>query len=264
MNHNQQFQDRPAHKAPRGLKTLAGAIALAMLTALPAMAEVINFDQQLPTAYAGGETFVDSGYQLLVQDSPYAIANGWTGGAAGAIINGADVNSCDVIACPGGNASNAFLGLNDGSVKLSRLDAHAFRISSLDYAFVAPVGGLSNAVYGQLVLTGQLAGGGTISTALDFPTQNANGDFAFSNAALNSVFSHANLSGLTISACLFDGNGSCFNSADFPAMNQAQFGIDNLNVSAVPEPSAYLMMGLGLAGLGLARRRAKAAAAKSI
>ncbi|NRR30725.1 PEP-CTERM sorting domain-containing protein [Oxalobacteraceae bacterium] len=48
-------------------------------------------------------------------------------------------------------------------------------------------------------------------------------------------------------------------------MNQAQFGIDNLNVSAVPEPATYLMMGLGLAGLGLARRRAaKAAAVKSI
>lgn len=40
------------------------------------------------------------------------------------------------------------------------------------------------------------------------------------------------------------------------ANNANLVGIDSVSISAVPEPSTYLLMGLGLAGVGLLRRRA--------
>lgn len=43
------------------------------------------------------------------------------------------------------------------------------------------------------------------------------------------------------------------------ANNAAYIGIDTVSVTAVPEPSTYAMMGLGLAALALVRRKAKKA-----
>ena len=51
-------------------------------------------------------------------------------------------------------------------------------------------------------------------------------------------------------SCDFDGECNAFNS------NQGQFALDNISdVSAVPEPSTYAMLGLGLALVGFAARR---------
>ncbi|HJU99755.1 MAG TPA: NF038120 family PEP-CTERM protein [Burkholderiaceae bacterium] len=235
-------------KSTPTLKHLAGVVvsAAALLGAAPAMADTINFESHGPDIFAGGDSFAEAGYTMQVLDS---IAGG--GGFAGAIANGADPDTCSVAACPVGNNSMYYLGLNDGGLNIHRTDASAFSLHGLDYAFVAPVGGLPNFSYGQLVLTGTLAGGGTVRNAFDFQLQNGAGNYVFGAVPLGSAFGQATLSGLTVSACLFDGNGSCFN----PAANQAQFAIDNLNVSAVPEPSAYAMLMLGLGGVAFAARR---------
>lgn len=255
MIHIQQQQERRA--AMSGLKQLAGVVAgaLALMSATPAMAEVIDFQSQAPTIYFGGDKFAEAGYSMSVLDTA---AGG--GGFAGAIADGLDPNTCSVAACPTGNNSLYYLGLNDGGLNIKRTDTRAFTLHSLDYSFLAPLAGLPNFSYGQLVLTGKLNGGGTIQNTFDFPLQNANGEYAFSAAPLSATFGHAVLSELTISACLYDIGGSCAN----PAANQAQFGIDNLNVSAVPEADAYAMLLAGLAGLALVkRRRAKSSALSS-
>lgn len=230
------------------LKHLAGAVvgAVALLGAVPAMADTITFDSHGPDIFAGGDTFDEAGYTMQVLDT----AGG--GGFAGAI---GDASSCAVAACPAGNSSMYYLGMNDGGLNIHRTDASTFSLQGLDYAFVAPVGGLPNFNYGQLVLVGQLAGGGTVSSAFDFPLQNAGGSYLFGAVPLGAAFGHASLSELTVSACLFDGNGSCFN----PAANQAQFAIDNVNVSAVPEPASYAMLMLGLGAVAFAARRRAAA-----
>jgi hypothetical protein len=197
--------------------------------------------------FTGGDHFSEAGYTMTVLDS---IASGG-GGASGMIADGANQYTCDVSQCPSGNSTHYYLGLNDGGLNVARIDSKAFQLKGLDFAFMAPLAGLQNFNYGQLSLTGTLLGGGTVHTQFDFPTQDADGLYTFGSAALNTSFSNATLTSLTVSACMFGNDNQCYNPAD----NQAQFGIDNLNVTAVPEPETYAMLLAGLAAMGLLSRR---------
>lgn len=250
MNHFKQAQ----------LKKMTGAAlgALALMSATPAMAAVIDFESIAPSIYGGTDTLSEAGYTMTVIDTPAAGPAGT--GLAGAVGDGSDPYLCAVAACPTGNASHFYAGLNDGSLRVARGDHGAFQVSSIDYAFLAPVGGLPSYSYGQLTLLGTRADGGTISVAYDFPVLDASGSSPFRTTALT-AFGNIGLSSLVISSCLFDGAGGCFKPLD-GAENQAQFAFDNLNLSAVapvPEPETYAMFGLGLGLVGLlSRRRAKA------
>lgn len=227
------------------LTKLALVGALALMSAAPAMADTINFDTLDPTIFGGGETFTESGYTLEVVD-------GGSGGFAGAIGNGNDPFQCEVASCPSGNSSYFYFGVNDGGLKITRNDQLAFRLSSLDYAFLAPIGGLPGYSYGQLTVTGTTVAGASVHASFDFPTL-VGGSSPFVNANLFSQFGSTSFSNVTVSSCVFDGE-NCIN----PASYQAQFALDNLVLAPVPEPETYAMMGLGLAAIGLvARRRAK-------
>jgi len=261
MNHTKQAQ----------LKKITGAIlgAFALMSATPAMAAVIDFESIAPSIYGGTETLSEYGYTMTVIDTPAAGPDGT--GFAGAVGDGNDPYLCAIAACPTGNASHFYLGVNDGGLKVARGDNAAFQVSSIDYAFLAPLGGLPSYSFGQLTLLGTRTDGGTISVAYDFPLLNAQGSSPFVTNALT-AFGNVSLSSLVISSCLFDGAGGCY-SPLAGAENQAQFAFDNLNLSAVgpvapvPEPETYAMMGLGLGLVGLlSRRRAKsqAAAATSV
>ena len=252
MNHMKQ-----AH-----LKKITGAAlgALALMGATPAMAAVIDFESIGPAIYGGTETLSENGYTMTVIDTP-AVPGGT--GFAGAVGDGSDPFLCAIAACPTGNASHFYMGVNDGSLKVARGDNAAFQVSGIDYAFLAPVGGLPSYSWGQLTLLGTRTDGGTISVAYDFPLLDAVGNSPFVTNSLT-AFGNISLSSLVISSCLFDGAGGCYSPLP-GSENQAQFAFDNLNINAVapvPEPETYAMMGLGLGLVGLlSRRRAKAAAA---
>ncbi|GJI91710.1 NF038120 family PEP-CTERM protein [Duganella hordei] len=236
------------------LKTIGAATfgALALMGAAPAMADTINFETIGSAIYNGTETFSEAGYNMTVIDTP---ASETGTGFAGGVGNGSDPYLCEIAACPTGNGSYFYMGLNDGTLKVSRADNQAFRLYSVDYAFLPPVGGLAGYSYGQMTVVGQKVGGGTVSFNYDFPAL-IGGQSPFLGAALSHDFGSTAFSSVTIGACLFDG-ASCVH----PAGNQAQFSIDNLNLAAVPEPETYAMMGLGLAVISLlSRRRAKKAA----
>jgi len=237
--------------------TAATLGALVLMSAAPAMAGTIDFESVTPTIYGGTEVFTDGAYKLTVIDTPAAGPGGT--GFAGAVGDGSDEFLCAIAACPVGNTSNFYLGVNDGSLKVERSDGQAFQLASIDYAFLAPVGNLGQYSFGQLTLVGVKADGGSVSYAYDFPVLNEAGASPFTTVWLSSTFGNSYLSSVTIGSCLFDGNGGCY-SPLAGAENQSQFAIDNLQV--VPEPETYAMMGLGLGVVGwLSRRRARAAQA---
>ncbi|WP_348694762.1 NF038120 family PEP-CTERM protein [Duganella fentianensis] len=252
MNYSTPMQHA---SAVRGLKKISAAAlgALALMSAAPAMADVIDFESQLPDIFLGGMTFEERGFTLLVQDT---LAAGGGSGFAGALVNGLDPYSCGVAVCPSGNSSIYFMSVNDGSVQmsLSMANGQGFRLSALDYGFMVPVGGLPAGILpGKLTILGEKVGGGTVSTEVEFAALNGSGSSPFLHATLASQFAANTFSSVQFSSCLYDGLGGCSAYG-----NQSQFAIDNIEVAAVPEPQTYAMMGLGLAAIGLLSRRRRA------
>lgn len=237
------------------LKPLIAAATLGAAFASPAaLADPIDFESTLLTSLNGNESTSAGGFRFTAADGPVAQFFGFTG-VAGAVYNGGQ--GCGDTPCPAGNTSNFYTGLNDGSVTLTHEGGRFFGLGSLDFGFLAAVPGLPDGTWGQLRLSGSLVGGGVLERALDFAGQNVNGEFMFSNWLLDAGFASSALNSLTISACMYDGSGACVNSVDAPALNLAQFAIDNLAVS-VPEPAAPALLMLGALGMALtARRRAK-------
>ena len=241
--------------------TAATVGALAVMSATPALAGVIDFESVAPNIYGGTEVITQSGYNLTVIDTPAAGPGGT--GFAGAIGDGSDPFLCTVAACPTGNASQFYLGVNDGSLKVTRTDNRLFQLTGLDYAFLAPVGNLGGYTYGQLTLVGELSNGTNVSYAYNFPVLDSLGYSPFETLSLT-AFGGNYFSSVTIGSCLFDGNGGC-TSPLAGAENQSQFAIDNLRVAPVPEPETYALMGLGLGLVGwMSRRRSRAASAARI
>jgi len=235
---------------------LGAATALALLGAAPAMASVVDFESVPLDFYVDGTVLSENGYALQVVDTHEG-----GGGLAGTLINGQDPTSCWLGGCPTNNGSRFYAGIADGALRIAREDGGAFSLSSLDYGFIAPVGGQANFSYGQLVFTASVRDvADTISYALDFPGTDSVGNPLFNTAFLNPAFASSALTSVTIRACLFDGNSGCsfpqgINDANF---NQAQFALDNISLAEVPEPGSLALIGLGLSALALRGRKSAA------
>lgn len=239
------------------IKKLAACTLAAAAAALaaPAHAGLVTLDAQQPMVYNHGEQFHDGGLTFTARISAYVQSLGISEGLGGTILDGSNPNSCGaVIDCPSGNASKYYAGWNDGSVDVQR-GGGFYSLRSLRFSFFAPVAGQPDGSYGQLVLNATTTDGASVSRMADFAGQDGDGHFMFSTWTLDDDFAALRLSTLNISACLFDGNGGCFNMADW-APYAAQFAIDDLDVS-LPLPGSAPLLLLGLAGLAAIRRRAQ-------
>lgn len=252
-----------AAAVPAVLKKLLCAGVFGAMAA-SAQAEVLTFDaaQNVVTpVLAAGDTvyntddrFTEGMFTMQVNNNPTSMPGEY--GGVGAMIDSNNPFACTLIACPEGTGSIYFAGLNDGWLNITISGAAGFRVAGLDYAFVAPLMGLENFSYGRLMLTGTTAAGTTITTGADFAGQNGAGRFMFDAFTVESAFRNTTLTSLSLGACLFDMNGDCVFTREV-VQNQAQFAVDNIDLSVIPEPSSYALMLLGLAGLGaFARRRA--------
>lgn len=227
------------------------ALALAATAACSAAsAGVVTFESFAPTIYSQGATF-GSGYdKLTVQGTPSEFLGG-------AILQGSDPSSCDIAACPVGNASRYYVGLADTGLNFMRSDT-SILLSSLDFGFVLPVAGLVVGPVGQLRVTGTLSNGDTTSVAKDFSSQNADGNFAFSRWDIGGTFAQTRFTQVAFNACLYLTDGSCSFDSNF-TMGQAQFAIDNIEF--VPEPASMALVAISLGGMFAVRRRKSAPSA---
>ena len=246
--------NRLSHARVSPATVFAALASVSVLAPAPALAGVMSFDNLRPDVYASGQTLNTSNYQLQFLADPTTAAGGGISGV-GAILDGSAASSCDIAACPQGASGNYLAILNDGGVNFSRADHRAFSLAGFDYSFIAPVSGLPNMQWGQLQLSGTLSNGQVVSTSLAFPGQGSDGNYHFQSASLLGGFSNYSFTGLTFNACIFNDTGACSNSIDFPAFNQGQFALDNINISAVPEPSTYMLMLVGLGAIGMLSRR---------
>lgn len=231
----------------------AGLAAAAALLCAPASATTIDFSSLPPSTHAGGETLNEYGFDMTFRESPLAAEWGIST-AIGSVVNPGDPTSCLIISCPVGADGNYLAITNDGGVRFARASGAAFKLSALDLAFITPVD-VPDASYGLLRLFGTGLDGTVTSLELEFPGQNAAGDFLFGAANIAADFRALTLASLTIDACVFDFDNNCVNSLDNPANNQAQFALDNLVFAEVPEPASLLLLAGSFGVLLLQRRR---------
>ena len=126
-----------------------------------------------------------------------------------------------------------------------------FSVNSFKFAFLPVVPGFYGAgdLPGQLIASYMDAMGGMGTQTFDFGASDAAGTFAFDMVGTSGALAGA-LKSLTFSACVFDGLGGC--SAGF---NDAQFAIDNIDVTVIPEPTSLALVALALVAASASRRR---------
>jgi hypothetical protein len=217
------------------------ALAIAAASACSAAsAEMITFESVAPDVFNGGQTFVDGLTTLTVLGE----------GFSGATIGAGDMSACDILTCPKGNPTSFYVGLNDGALSVKFTDGGAIRLQGLDFGFVLPMPVAIDGPVGRLQVTGVRMNGTLASISKDFSAQDSNGDYGFTRWNFNGQFGQTDFKSIMFNACVYDMDGACSSQAE----NLAQFAIDNIAV-AVPEPSNWLLMGLGLAAVGAIARR---------
>ncbi len=182
----------------------------------------------------------------------------------GSLIGGASGGTCDAsIVCPSNNNSTYYTSLNTGAVYLA--GPSTVKLQSFDAAFLAPSSGVPTGAFGLLVLEADRSDGSAALGAFALHGPATNGSTSFStylaSNAIYGLFSGSTgtiNSGNVVDVQFFEFycSSSSLGSCGLDRSNLGQFALDNLTVAGpIPEPSSWLLMALGLAGVGAAARR---------
>lgn len=210
------------------------AFACAFGAPMAQAATVIDFEPEALTGlYFPGDSFIQGDYTLTTLFD-YGIV---------------DTTAALGTQAPTGNATQFYFNANDGALSIVRSDAALFNLSGFSAAFVpldpAP---LQTTV---IVAVGVKQDNTLVSASWSFAAS-ATSHFPFSVYASAADFAaFSGIKQVDFRACALVGTTVCA----VPTMNNGQFAIDDILVSAVPEPTTTLLMTLGLLGLGLRARR---------
>lgn len=224
------------------LKSIIAAAALS--TCAAAQADVtLNFEGDAPgIVFAGQQTYIDN-YWIETYGGTL------TTDLAGVITDGSDRYACDTpLSCPVNNKSKYLSLLNDSYFYFGLEDDSKFKVTGLQASFIGAGQASFPATSGILQLQGYSANGaavgGALQLALSGPT---NGAFNFANYSTG-AFGNQLVSYVLVLGFACDASGNCNRNS-----NLSNFAIDN--IVTVPEPTTLALLGLGLAGFGVSRRR---------
>lgn len=231
------------------------AVAAIVLSTAAAQAEIIDFEQpaggpnaqSVPFLYHG-DVFLQGSYYFNVFSND---ANAQLGDFVGTMIDGNDLSMCFSVLCPTNNPSTFYGSLNDGAVAIGRMDGQSFAVNGFDASFLGASGSSLPPVSGLLRLQGFTSTGATLTETFQLAGPNAGGELGFGSYQTSGSFASTLFETVYAFGFACNAGGTC----NAFSTDRAQFAMDNISVSAVPEPETTALFGLGLVAMVAAVRR---------
>jgi hypothetical protein len=236
MNRTMHHASVPARASK--FTAIARAAALALACTFPAAhASIITFENIGEGILAPNSTIVQGNYATTgLAASPDASEFS----AVGGVVNGASPVFCLDYNCPANNTSTYYAAYYGGSLQVTGVNTiNAFRVTSFDASLVGPSTGYAESVTGTLRVQGTLADNTVMYQDFSLTGGGTDG-YSFQHFVTSGAFNSQHFVSVDFFGLTCSGSNCAWTSTD-----GTQFALDDIR-TAVPEPSTYLTMALGL------------------